>query len=35
MQRNAKLSLFSFLAIALSVFILYQVLSYFNFLERI
>ncbi|WP_238860643.1 DUF2334 domain-containing protein [Clostridium sp. YIM B02569] len=34
MQRNAKLSLFSFLAIALSVFILYQVLSYFNFFRK-
>jgi len=34
MQRNAKLSLFSFLALALSVFILYQVLSYFNFFRK-
>ena len=34
MYRNAKLSIFSFLAIILSIFIFYNILSYFNFFRK-
>lgn len=34
MQKNAKLSLLSFLALILSILILYQVISYFNFFRN-